>query len=268
MFTMKPCAIQATWLGFFNTTGVNAIDYFISDEFTTPEWMQESFSEKIVRLPNSRFCYAAPEYSPFVSLAPSEWKGYITFGAFNNVAKLSDTTVRMWSQVLKQVPKSRLLLKWKSYRDKSVKEALIQRFEQHGISRSRLMLRKDIHHAQMLADYSDVDIVLDTFPFNGGMTSVEALWMGVPIITLAGMTPASRQTGSFLRLVGLDECITFEQDAFVEAAVQLAANPDRLFEIRGTLRQRMKKSSLMDGALFARAMEKLLDSMYQEQLGK
>lgn len=262
---MKPCRVQATWLGFFNTTGVSAIDYFISDEFTTPDWMQQWFSEKIVRLPYSRFCYAAPEYSPLVSLAPSEWKGFITFGAFNNCAKLSDTTLNMWAQVLKEVPKSRLMLKWRSYRDKNVKNWIYDRFERLGISKNRIMIRQDINHSQMLADYSDVDIVLDTFPFNGGMTSIEALWMGVPIITLAGETPASRQSGSFLGLVGLEDCIASDLDGYVSAAVQLSSNRDRLYDIRGTLRQRMKKSPLMDGALFAKNMQCLLEHMYQDK---
>jgi len=264
-FSMKPCRVQATWLGFFNTTGVSAIDYFISDEFTTPDWMQQWFSEKIVRMPYSRFCYAAPEYSPLVSLAPSEWKGFITFGAFNNCAKLSDTTLNMWAQVLKEVPKSRLMLKWRSYRDKNVKSWIYDRFERLGISKNRIMIRQDINHSQMLADYSDVDIVLDTFPFNGGMTSIEALWMGVPIVTMAGETPASRQSGSFLGLVGLEDCIASDLEGYVRAAVQLSSNRDRLYDIRGTLRQRMKKSPLMDGELFANNMQCLLEHMYQDK---
>lgn len=265
LFSMKPCAVQATWIGYFNTTGVCAIDYFISDEFTTPGWMQAFFSEKIVRIPNSRFCYSAPEYSPLVSLSPSEWKGYITFGAFNNGAKLSDTTIKMWAQVLKSVPKSRLILKWKAFKDKDVKERLLERFQSEGVGRHRISTHGSIVHAQMLADYSDVDIVLDTFPFNGGMTSIEALWMGVPIITMTGSTPASRQTGSFLRLLGLDDLVTDEPGSYVEAAVKLASERERLYEIRGTLRQRMKKSPLMNGELFARNLEKLFMSMYQEQ---
>lgn len=128
------------------------------------------------------------------------------------------------------------------------------------------MVKQDIHHAQMLADYSDVDIVLDTYPFNGGMTSIEALWMGVPIITLAGTTPASRQTGSFLRIVGLDECIAFTEEMFVEAAVSLASNTPKLYDIRGTLRQRMKRSPLMNGGHFAQNMQKILIQMYQNGL--
>jgi len=265
LFTMKPCRIQASWLGFFNTTGVSAIDYFISDDFTTPDWMQKWFSEKIVRLPHSRFCYAAPQYSPLVSLSPAEWKGYITFGSFNNCVKISDTTLGMWARILTAVPKSRLMLKWKSYRDKSVKDWFLQRFERFGIVRSRIIFHRDIDHAQMLADYSDVDISLDTYPFNGGMTSIESLWMGVPIITLSGESPASRQTGSFLRLLDLEECIATDQDGYVSAAIQLVKNRERLYDIRGTLRQRMKNSPLMNGELFARDMLQVLEQMYQEK---
>jgi predicted O-linked N-acetylglucosamine transferase (SPINDLY family) len=264
-FSMKPCRIQATWLGFFNTTGVSAINYFISDDFTTPDWMQKCFSEKIVRLPHSRFCYVAPDYSPLISLSPAEWKGYVTFGAFNNCSKLSDTTIKMWAGVLKNVPKSRMMLKWKSYRDKSVREWIIGRFQQEGISKNRILMRNDINHAQMLADYSSVDIVLDTFPFNGGMTSIEALWMGVPIVTLAGTTPASRQTGSFLRLLGLDELIAETQDEYIAAAVKLASDRTRLYDIRSSLRLKMKRSPLMDGQLFAKNMQTLFEQMLREQ---
>lgn len=263
-FSMKPCRIQASWLGFFNTTGVSAIDYFISDEFTTPDWMQQCFSEKIIRMPHSRFCYVAPEYSALVSLSPAEWKGCITFGAFNNCSKLSDTTVKMWAAVLKNVPKSRLMLKWKSYRDRSVRGRIVERFGQEGIAKNRILIRKDINHAQMLADYSSVDIVLDTYPFNGGMTSIEALWMGVPIVTLAGSTPASRQTGSFLRLLGLSDLIADTQDEYIAKAVTLASERERLYDIRSGLRLRMKKSPLMDGRLFAQNMQKLFEQMLRE----
>jgi len=265
LFSMKPCRVQATWLGFFNTTGVSTIDYFISDEFTTPHWMQKWFSEQIVRLPHSRFCYVAPDYSPLVSMSPSEWKGYITFGSFNNCSKLSDTTIKMWAAVLKEIPKSRMLLKWKSYRDHSVKEWIIERFEQEGISKNRVMIRRDIHHSQMLADYSDVDIVLDTFPFNGGMTSIESLWMGVPIITLAGTTPASRQTGSFLRVLGLDDLIADTQDEYVATAVKLTSDRARLYDIRACLRKRMISSPLMNGELFAKNMQSLFEQMLRER---
>lgn len=264
-FSMKPCRIQASWLGYFNTTGLSAIDYFISDEFTTPEWMQEWFSEKIVRLPHSRFCYAAPEYSPLVSLSPAEWQGYVTFGSFNNCLKLSDTTIKVWAAVLKGVPKSRLMLKWRSYRDSSVRERLVERFEQEGIGKSRIMIRKDINHAQMLADYSSVDIVLDTFPFNGGMTSIEALWMGVPIVTLAGATPASRQTGSFLHLLGLERLIAESPEQYIAAAVNLASDRETLYATRAGLRLAMKRSPLMDGKLFADNLQRLFQQMVREQ---
>lgn len=266
-FSMNPCQIQATWLGYFNTTGVSAINYFISDEFTSPNWMQQWFSEKIIRLPHSRFCYSAPEYSPLVSLSPAEWKGFITFGSFNNCSKLSDTTIKMWASVLKKVSGSRLMLKWKAYRDKGVRDWIVGRFEQEGICKNRLLIRKDIHHAQMLADYSSVDIVLDTYPFNGGMTSVEALWMGVPIVTLAGSTPASRQTGSFLRLLGLNDLITENQEQFVTTAVALAKDRERLYEIRSGLRLKMKESPLMNGSLFAQNMQKMFEQMVSERGG-
>lgn len=268
LFGMKPCAIQATWIGYFNTTGLSAIDYFISDEFTTPIWMQKYFTEKIVFLPHSRFCFLTPEYSPLVSLSPSEWRDSITFGAYNNIAKMSDAVLELWGEILKKVPKSRIILKWKSFRDQGVRETMYKRFEALGIKRYRILLRRDSRHGQMMADYSDVDIVLDTYPFNGGMTSLEALWMGVPIVTLSGKTPASRQTGSFLQLLGLDNLIAYKPHEYIDAAVTLATDKERLYDIRGTLRQRMSESALMDGKLFARNVEDLLFKMYNEQLEK
>lgn len=263
MFSMKPCRVQASWLGYFNTTGVESIDYFISDYFTTPSSMQEFFSEKIVYLPNSRFCFAQPDNSPLFSLAPAEYNNYVTFGAFNNYAKMTDLTIQLWARVLKAVPNSRLMLKWKSFKDKAVRDDLINRFIREGVSKKCIILNGATDHSQMLADYSDVDIVLDTYPFNGGMTSLEALWMGVPIVTLAGSTPASRQTGSFLRLLGLDDLITYDRDSYVEAAVKLASDRARLYDIRGTLRESMKRSPLMDGKRFAKDMLNLFEKIYR-----
>jgi len=167
--------------------------------------------------------------------------------------------------VLKGVPKSRLMLKWKSYRDKSVREWVVRRFEQEGISKNRILIRKDINHAQMLADYSSVDIVLDTFPFNGGMTSIEALWMGVPIVTLAGTSPASRQTGSFLRLLGLERLIADSQEEYISTAVSLASDRVSLYDTRANMRLKMKRSPLMDGPLFAENMQKLFLQMLRDQ---
>lgn len=262
VFALKPSPVQAAWLGYVNTTGLAQIDYFISDVFTTPLDMAPFFAEKLAYLPHSRFCYTPPAYSPYVTPVPSESCDHITFGCFNNLAKLSDMTIAMWAEILSRVPKSKLILKRGALEDPQVRRMVRERFKQHGIAAHRLDLRGHSLHSFMLAEYGEVDIALDSMPFSGGLTSLEALWMGVPVITFVGNTPASRQTGSFLNLLGLCDLIAYDHAGYVETAVCLARNPARLRQMRESLRQNMIGSPLLDGSMFAENMKRLLIALY------
>jgi predicted O-linked N-acetylglucosamine transferase (SPINDLY family) len=189
-------------------------------------------------------------------------RGHVTFGSFNNRSKLGPAVVSLWAQVLHAVPGSRLLLKWHTLADEAVRRQLAAAFADLHIGADRLEMRRESPHEAMLAEYSDMDIALDPFPFSGGLTSCEALWMGVPIVTLCGMAPASRQTASFLRLVGLERLIADSPADYVRIAVELASDPETLRDLRRNLRRRMASSPLCDPATFTRHLETTYREMW------
>ena len=244
--------------------GYGSIDYFITDPVTSPTGGGQLFSETPVYLPHTRFCYGPPAYAAAVVASPFEKRGSITFGSFNRLPKMTDEVVAAWVRILLTVPASRLLVKSGAFADKIVMERMLARFERLGIGRDRLELREGSGHAEMLAEYGEVDIALDTFPFTGGMTTLEALWMGVPVVTIAGDTVVSRQSVSALTNIGLAGELAFESvDAYVEGAVALASNPVRLAELRAQIRPRMAASPLRQSDQFARDLEVLYRRMWQ-----
>ena len=263
VFGRKPAPVQVAWLGYFNTTGVSAIDYVLMDAATVPEGSERWFSETVVRLPEGRFCYAPPDYAPAVAALPARSAGRVSFGSFNNMTKVTPAVIALWARVLQAVPGSRLILKWKSLADAAECDRLRQAFGAHGIAPERLELRGQTPHDAMLGEYGEVDIGLDPFPFCGGLTSCEALWMGVPIVTLPGSRPVSRQTLGFLSQLGLAELAADSDDAYVATAAALAGDLDRLAALRAGLRARMAASSLCDGARFTRGLEAAYRDMWR-----
>jgi protein O-GlcNAc transferase len=253
-FALRPAPVQITWLGYWDTTGLDAMDYIILDR-NVPVADERWFVEKVLRLPHTRLCYSPPDYAPPVSDLPSEQRGSVTFGSFNRLEKLTPAVTALWATLLKAIPRSRLLLKWKTLGDLPIRSDIEARFAAHGISPERLDLRGYSSHAEMLAQYSDVDVALDPFPFSGGATSCEALWMGVPVITLAGASVISRQTESFLSQLRLDDLVASEPDAYVSIALALATDIPRRRMLRDSLRERMKQSSLCDAAQFTQDLE-------------
>lgn len=256
LFALKPAPLQVSWLGYFNTTGLKAIDYLLSDAITIPAGDERWIAEKVLRLPDGRFCYDPPEYMPEVTGGPAQNNGFITFGSFNKLAKMTRETVALWSAVLNSVPESRLVLKTDALSEKSVADKAVSLFVMHGIEPERVELRGDSPHPQMLAQYGDIDIALDTFPFNGGATTCEALWMGVPVITLSGHTPISRQSASLLSSCGLSALIAYTHDEFVSIVTALASDFGSLAELRASMREKLAGSPLSDGKLFAANLER------------
>jgi protein O-GlcNAc transferase len=253
-FALRPAPVQITWLGYWDTSGLNAMDYIILDR-NVPVADERWFVEKVLRLPHTRLCYSPPAYAPPVSDLPSEQRGRVTFGSFNRLEKLTPAVTALWATLLKALPRSRLLLKWKTLGDLPIRSDIESRFAAHGISAERLDLRGYSSHAEMLAQYSDVDVALDPFPFSGGATSCEALWMGVPVITLVGASVVSRQTESFLSQLRLDNLAASDPDAYVSIALALATDIPRRRMLRHSLRERMSKSSLCDAAQFTQDLE-------------
>jgi protein O-GlcNAc transferase len=259
LFARRPAPVQASWLGYWGTTGLAAMDYVLSDEITVRRGEEAYFTERVLRLPVSRFCYDPPNYAP----PPSRRGGTLTFGSFNNLAKVGPEAVALWAAVLRAVPDAKLLLKWKSLADQRLRDRLTADFGTAGVDADRLILRAASPHAEMLAEYGDVDIALDPFPFSGGLTSCEALWMGVPVVTLPGTAAPSRQTLGFLAALGLTGWAATDAADYVRIAAGLAADRAGLESIRATLRTRMAASRLCDGAVFTRDLENAFRTMWR-----
>jgi len=263
-FARKPAPVQATWLGYPTTTGMPQMDYRISDWAVDPKGAEGLNVERVVRLPESYFCYGGPGLEPEVGTLPGLRDGRITFGSFNNLAKIGDATMRLWMRVLDAQTNSRLVLKSGPLAEESTASDVRRRFEALGLARERLILsgwKAGIdEHLQV---YQDVDIALDSYPYNGATTTCEALWMGVPVVSLTGATHASRMGGSILGAVGLPELVAHTPDQYLEIASGLAGDPARLAALRGGLRARMRASSLMDAPRFTRNLESAYRSMWQ-----
>lgn len=263
VFALKPAPVQATWLGYFHSTGLTSIDYFISDRHTTPRPEQQFFSEIPVRLPHSRFCFAPFDGVPPVAESPFIETGHITFGSFNRLAKLTEPVIAAWARIVLQVPGARLLIKDRGLIDEETAGQLTKRLAAHGLSAERLVLRSVSQYAQMYEEYSDIDIALDPFPFNGGMTTLDALWMGVPVVALAGISVVSRQSASILNNLSLEELIFSDVDSYVAGATALALDGERLAELRRVIRPRMSRSPLCDAEQFTADLEMLYRRMWQ-----
>jgi predicted O-linked N-acetylglucosamine transferase (SPINDLY family) len=263
LFALRAAPVQVSWLGYFGTTGLGAMDYLLMDEWAAPAGAERWCAEALVRLPHGRFCYAPPDYAPEVADSPALRNGHVTFGSFNNVVKIGPDVVRLWAAVLAAAARARLMLKWKSLDDENERRRLREAFTAAGVDPARLELRGFSPHREMLAEYGDIDVALDPFPFGGGLTSCEALWMGVPVVTLPGDRPASRQTVGFLDLLGLSDCVATSPADYVARCIALAADHLRLADLRRSIRARMMASPLCDGPLFARALEAAYREMWR-----
>ncbi len=261
-FALTPAPIQITWIGYFHSTGLEGIDYFITDPYTSPRGCQQLFSETPVWLPHSRFCFSPPGYSPEVGPLPMLAKGHVTFGSFNRTEKYLDPVIAAWAKILTEVADSHLIIKAGALEDDSIRTDLLRRFALAGIDGDRLELRGPSSHDEMLKQYGEIDIALDTFPFNGGMTTIEALWMGVPVVTIAGHGVVARQTVSALTNLGLEELAFPDEASFIQGAVALATDPERMVRLRRQLRPRMEASPLRQSAQFANDLEALYRRMW------
>jgi protein O-GlcNAc transferase len=263
IFAWKPAPVQVSWLGYFATTGVKEIDYLIADAWTLPESEAGFFTEKIWRLPETRLCFTPPDMTIDVGPLPALVNGYITFGCFNNLAKMNESVVALWARVLSSVPDSKLFLKARQLQAISQRQLTIERFAAHGIAPERLILEGPSLRENYMAAYHKVDIALDPFPFTGGTTSVECLWMGVPVLTLSGTSFLSRQGLGLLMNAGLADWVAVDENDYVARAVIHATDLSALSYLRNGLRQQVTASSIMDGERFAQQFTTALRSMWQ-----
>jgi predicted O-linked N-acetylglucosamine transferase (SPINDLY family)/glycosyltransferase involved in cell wall biosynthesis len=263
VLALKPAPLQASYLGYPGTTGLPAIDFRITDELVDPVGMTEKFhTERLIRLSRCAWCYEPDDVAPEVGTLPFQRNGHITFGCFNNMAKLNPALFDMWAEILIKVPNSHLRLKARTLTDDRVKNELKDYFTAKGIAAERLDFfghTRKIH--EHLNHYHEVDIALDSFPYHGTTTTCEAMWMGCPVVTRAGGAHVSRVGVSLLSAVGLEEFIGQNREDYIGEAVILAGDIDRLVELRAGMRDRLKSSPLMNAPDFAREFEVALLQM-------
>lgn len=263
MFACKPAPVQVSWLGYMATTGLTAMDYLIADPWALPEAEEAHFTEKIWRLPETRLCFTAPNSDVQVSALPAIVNGYATFGCFQYQNKINDAVIALWARVLQAMPGSRLFLKTKQFGIADVRQRIADRFAANGIDAGRLIFEGSSPRGEYLASYHRVDIVLDPFPFPGGTTTAESLWMGVPVLTLAGERFHERQGVGLLMNAGLPDWIAADENDYVARAVSHAGDLPRLAALRKDLRNKVLDSPLFDAPRFAGHFEAALRGMWQ-----
>jgi predicted O-linked N-acetylglucosamine transferase (SPINDLY family) len=264
-FGRKPAPVQVAWLGYPNTTGLREMDYRLTDEWADPPGANdELYTETLVRLPHGFLCYKPLEDCPDVAPLPAVRNGHVTFGCFNNSAKISSPVLDAWSEILNTVPESHFLLKSRQLHGPGLHQRFREEFARRGIAPERIEMLGSVNSTlDHLALYGRVDIALDTFPYNGTTTTCEALWMGVPVVVLAGDRHAGRVGVSLLHGIGMDELIAASPDEYRQLAIDLAGDRDRLAAYRAMLRSRMQNAPVMDATGFARDIEEAFRDMWR-----
>jgi predicted O-linked N-acetylglucosamine transferase (SPINDLY family) len=261
VFARKPAPIQVTYLGYPNTTGLATMDYRITDSLHDPPGMTERFhTETLYRLDPCCWCYQPDEGEIPVQEPPSGVTGTVTFAALNKLIKVTPAMIRTWSSILDALPGSLLMIL--APESAAAEPSIRELFERNGTDADRLVPVGRLSRERYLRQYHGADVALDTFPYNGHTTTCDALWMGVPVVTLAGETHVSRAGLDVLTTIGLEELVTRTPDEYVRVAVELARDVARLKELRQTLRQRLRSSPLSDASGFTKRLEEAYRRMW------
>jgi predicted O-linked N-acetylglucosamine transferase (SPINDLY family) len=266
MFAWRPAPLQVSWLGYFATTGLTEIDYVLADPHVVPPGEEAQYTERIWRLPDSYLCFTLPADAIEVGPLPALAKGSFTFGCLNNHKKLNDGVLEVWSRILHAAPQSRLLLKNHQLGEPSIMRETFERFATFGIDDTRLLLEGPSSREQYFSTYDRVDLALDPFPYPGGTTSVEGLWMGVPVLTLQGERFLSHLGELVLKTVGLPEWIAADSDDYIARAVAATQDLPALAALRATLRERVERSPLTDAPRFAQHWMTAIEQMWQTKV--
>jgi predicted O-linked N-acetylglucosamine transferase (SPINDLY family) len=260
VFAGRAAPVQISYIGYPHSTGLTEMDYKVTDEYLDPPGMTEHlYTEKLVRLPGGCWCYRPGEDAPDVNALPALNAGHFTFASLNRPMKLTPGALRLWAEILRRVPNARLLAV--AGRGCEQDPGLRQLFKEHGIDPARLVLAGRRSRLDYFRLMQEVDVALDTFPHAGHTTTCDAMWMGVPTVTLAGRTHVSRLGAGVLSAVGLDRLVAATPEEYVERAVALASDLPKLAELRAGLRERMDRSPLCDGPRVARALEQAYRGM-------
>lgn len=264
MFALKPAPIQVTWLGYLNTTGLKTMDYRITDPYLDPIGETEQLhTETLCRL-RHHSCFRPSKHSPPVSALPASANGHITFGSMNQWPKVSDEVKDVWATVLKAIDRSQLLIVARGSQNSSFRDRIVNEFVTRGIDAGRIRVSPSLDFTAFLQLFSEIDISLDPFPYGGGTTTMQSLWMGVPVVTLRGATALARNSVGMLSEVGLPALIANSSSEYVAIACELAEDVTQLAQIRAGLRGRMTASCLTDAHEFAVSLESAYRSMWRK----
>jgi len=265
-FARGPAALQVTWLGYVGTTGLAAMDGLIADRFHVREGEERWYSEAVLRMPHDYICYGPPPNAPDVGRLPALGSGRVTFGSFNNPAKYSPAILDAWGEILRRVPTANMYLKYGGLEQANIRRRLVGEFEKRGIASERLAMEGWSPNAENMARYNRVDLALDSQPYSGGLTTCEALWMGVPVVTCPGSCFASRHSTSHITNAGYGQFVAPDLARYVELAVEWAGRIDELAAMRVQMREQVAKSPLCDGEGFARAMLGMLREAWEKKV--
>jgi predicted O-linked N-acetylglucosamine transferase (SPINDLY family) len=270
VFAWRPAPVQATWLGYWASTGVAEIDYILADAHCVPAGSEGNFSEQVWRLPDTRMCFTAPcpLYESLPSPLPALRQGGITFASYQPVLKMNDAVLQTWGRVMQELPNARLRLQSWGLTEPNTQAEILQRLAMAGIAPERVSLHGGQAPQQYLRSHDEADIILDTFPYAAGTTTCNALWMGVPTVTLAGNSMLARQGVSLMGCSGLSDWVANTEDEYVAIAVKQASDVPKLAKLRAGLRQQVFESALMDAPLFAKNLEHCLYAMVQDKLAR
>ncbi|WP_286931852.1 tetratricopeptide repeat protein [Leclercia sp. UBA5958] len=263
-FQLAPAPILIKWVGgLISSTGLESMDYLLSDRIETPEGVDAQYTEKLIRMPDDYICYDPPFYLPPINENPVKRNGYITFGCFNNASKINDVLLQQWAIILNAVPNSHLFLKSFNFDNLALREKIYVVLENHGVSRDRIRIEGKSAHKDLLTSYNDVDIALDPWPYSGGLTTCEAMVMGVPVVTLPGPTFAGRHSASHLVNAGLQELVASDWENYIDITVGLTQDLKSLEIIRSNLRDILLVSPLCDGQRFGRHFADAMRAVWQ-----
>ena len=263
VFARKPAPVQVTWMGYFDTTGVAAMDYILADRFVIPPEEERYYIEKILRLPECYLCFSPPDYAIDPAPAPALANGYVTFGCFNRLSKITPEAVACWVEIMHRVPGAKLFLRNKTLSDAGARQRIAAQFAEAGLVPERLILKGHTARPEYLVSYNEVDIALDPFPYAGGTTTVEALWMSVPVVTLPQSPFVSRMGASILSNMGLDGFVCRDTSDYMDNAVALAADVQALNALRAMIRPKLLASPVCDGIRFATHLEHAFRTVWQ-----
>ena len=263
VFAWKPAPLQISWLGYFASTGLAQMDAVLADPVSVPQTLQVQFSERVLYLPDTRLCFSPPQEVVAVTAPPAQRIGFLTFGSFQNLTKLNAQVLAAWSRILGRLPQARLRLQNQQFQSAAVQAFFLEKLAEQQIPADRVTLTGPVSRQDYLAAHAEIDLILDTFPYPGGTTTCEALWMGVHTLTLAGSSMLARQGASMLAAVGLDDWIAGDGEEYVNKAVAFASDLSALTMLRKSLRAQALSSPLFDGERFARNLENTLVQAWQ-----